>query len=1232
MLPTGNIGRDGWTVDITLWLDDLGLGQYAPAFLANDIDRETLATLGDDDLKELGVASLGHRKRLLRAIAALPPGGAAEAAPAPPAPAAALPEAERRQVTVLFADLAGYTALSRSLDAEALHRLTDGFLAAADRIIEAHGGTIDKHIGDCAMAVFGAPVAHGNDPERAVRAALAIQSAMPELGRQLGRPLEVHIGIAAGQVVASGTGGERHRAYTVTGDSVNLASRLTDAAGAGEILISDAVRAQLGERFELAAAGALPVKGFEHAVPAWWLLGIAGGRTAPPRPMVGRQAELRQVEGVLASCQESGCGQSVYIRGEAGIGKSRLAEAFQDRAAALGFACHVGLVLDFGTGTGRDAIRSLVRALLGLPLAVEDDTARDAVTAAIADGLLDGERRVFLNDLLDLPQPVDLRAVYDAMDHASRERGRRATLAELVRSASRRRPRLLLVEDLHWADRPTLDQLAILAETVADCPAVLVMTSRLEGDPLDRAWRARIGAAPLTTIDLGPLRPQEAEAFAGNYPEADADLVRRCLARAAGNPLFLEQLLRHAGERAGDVEQGVPASVQSLVQARMDRLGAADRRALQAAAVLGQRFAPEALRALVDDPEASCDGLIAALLVRPQGEDFLFAHALIRDAVYDTLLRARRRELHRRAADWFATRDRVLHAEHLERAEDPQAPLAFLAAARQQAGQYRYEAALRLVERGVALAREPAERFALTCFKGDVLHDLGRMPDARAAYQAALEVAPGGREVCLARLGLAAVARVVDELDAAFADLDAAEAAACAAGLVAERARIHFLRGNLCFPRGDIEGCLAEHEKSLELARAAGSAELEAAAEGGLGDAEYVRGRMITAHARFRRCVELCREHGFGRIEVANLGMIAHTELYFRPQAEALEDGLAAVEAAARVGHQRAELNACLAVIFASVALTRGDLARAYIARASKLVRRRGGQTRDRRGPARRRGRDPSRGPRGGAPDRAGLPRRHHLRRPRARDLGRRRTRRGTGRRRASPRAGCRGAQSSVVLHRRDRGHAHGRRLGGSGALCGSARGLRAPGAAALVDLLRRARARPRRPRARAARRADARGARPAAHGRRAPRTEARSPGDRGRARRLSPRPLSRVCGGAASRACAAGPGASPLTGRSRVRPNGCRRLRRERAACALDALARSSVERTEVAARGRSCHARAPFSVRQRPPDRLPRGGLGSARPSDPRHPHLEPALAQRRPAARRPAPGDRARHAELR
>jgi class 3 adenylate cyclase len=671
-------------VDAGTWLRKLGLGRYEQAFRDNDVDAAVLPQLTAEDLKELGIASVGRRRKLLAAIAALGQGSAVR----PPSAAADLEtRGERRHVVVLFADLAGYTALSRELDAEDVHLLLGRFFERADRIIETHGGHIDKQIGDCVMAVFGAPVAHGDDAERAVRAALALRDAMPEVSAELARPVHVHVGVASGQVVASGTGSTHHRAYTVTGDTVNLASRLTGAAAAGEILLSEQVHRLLAERLHCGEVNDLAVKGYAEPVRAWRLLGLRD--TIERRPFAGRRGELRRFRGALAACRDTGRGRAIHVRGEAGIGKSRLLEEVQHLARELGFLCHTALVLDFGADSDRDAIRELVRAMLGLETP--------------DGGLVAVEDAAFLNGLLGLPQPAELRSLHDAMDHDARAAGKRRLVARLVERASRRQPRLLAVEGVRWADRPTLAYLAALTDTVATCPALLVTASRPEGDPLDVAWRARLGDRPFASLELGPLRPDEARTLARAFTAAHVPFAERCVGRAAGNPLFLEQLLGHAEEGA---EAGVPGSVQSLVQARLDRLDPADKAALHAASVLGLRFDREALGHPLARPDYSPERLVVHALVRPHVDGFLFAHALIRDAAYGGLLRSWRRELRQRAAVWFAGRDPALHAAHLDRADDPGAPRAYLAAARLQVTEYRYESALDLARRGPGHGRE----------------------------------------------------------------------------------------------------------------------------------------------------------------------------------------------------------------------------------------------------------------------------------------------------------------------------------------------------------------------------------------------------------------------------------------------------------------------------------------------------------------------------------------------
>ena len=763
---------------------------------------------------------------------------------------------------------------------------------------------MDEHPGDCVMAVFGAPVAHGNDCERAVRAALAIHEvALPAVSEAAGRQLQAHIGIAAGQVVATRSSGPG-QTFALTGQSVNLASRLADAAHPGETLISKAVWQTVSDLIIAEGMGQIAVKGLERPIGAWRVLRLRVAPAEPTRRFVGRRAELNQFQAVVAGCLEAASGLAVYVRGEAGIGKTRLVEEFRHLAKSQGFACHTGVVLDFGVGEGWDAIQAIAYGLLGLSPGADPEARQAAAVRAVTEGLLEADEGIFLNDLLNLSQPTDLRLLYDAMDNSVRARGRRKVMAELVRRASARQPLMLVVEDLHWADKVILQYLAELTATVTECTAVLVMTSRIEGDPIDEAWRGAARGSPLLTMDLGPLRRQEAIALAGSALTAMPRLALACIERAEGNPLFLEQLLRIAEETAAAT---LPGSIQSLVLARVDRLDPLDKRALQAASILGQRFSLDVLRNLLRNPGYTCAGLIKHYLVRPDGEHFLFAHALLWEGVYTSLLHARKRELHRQAAEWFAAGDPV-RAEHLDRAEDPGAPRAYLEAALGQAAAYRPGRAMELVERGLALGTDRRDICALTCLRGKTLHDLGSIAQSIEAYRHALNFASDDAERCEAWLGIAAGMRVQDQFDEAFAVLEQAESAARRLGLISALARAHYLRGSLYFPLGHIERCFREHQQALQSARKAGSAELEARALSGLADASSMRAHIKTAHEYFDRCIELARPHGFGRLEVANRHMRGIMRYYQNDLRGAIDDTLAGAAAAARVGQQRAEM------------------------------------------------------------------------------------------------------------------------------------------------------------------------------------------------------------------------------------------------------------------------------------------------------------------------------------
>ncbi|MGD2063126.1 MAG: BTAD domain-containing putative transcriptional regulator, partial [Nitrospirota bacterium] len=815
----------------------------------------------------------------------------------PSAPATAGGEPTLRQATILCAALTEIATHGEPPDIEERHQASAVLFDVVAARVAAYGGVVLRHDAETVTTLFGLPTARSTDTERALRAACEIHCRLAELDAD-GRTVCAGIGIASGRVLVSGQHADHYRGHTVTGRAVDEAAVLVARAGAGEVLASDAVhRAVVGR----VSARGVASPGADGA--AWRIDGVCTVETDPPG-FVGREVERRQFDVAAQLCAELGRGQTFLVRGEAGIGKSRLLAQWIAGAEEHGFRCHVGHVVEFGATVAGDPIQALVTGLLDLPPSPDHAALEEAVDQAVAAAWIDGDQRPFLNDLLGLPQPSDLLALCDAMGTAARERGRHAVVGRLAGEASRGRPVVLAVEDIHWADPVTLGHLADLAAVVTDCPALLVMTSRVEDEPLDPDWRGAMHGAPLTTIDLGPLRNDEACELAAEVVGAESEFTRHCVERAGGNPLFLEQLLR-AGEEPGE---GVPDLVQSIVWARLDHLAPEDKAAAQAASVLGQRFSAAALRHLIDAPEYACRPLMEQRLVRPDAAEYVFGHALIRDAVYASLLRSTRRDLHRRAAAWFASEDPVLHAEHLDRGEDPRAAAVYLEAAHGQAAAYRHERALALVRRGMAVAKDDGDAFGLACLHGDLLRETGQLKASVAAFESALAHAPDAAAQGRAWIGMAAALRVEDRHDEALAALDKAQAAIPAEAHPEEVAQLHYHRGSILFPLARIDECLAEHRLAHQHAEEAGAPALVARALSGVADAHYQRGQMVSAQDHFQRCVALCREHGLGRIEVANLPMLGLTRFYRADVAGALEDVRAAIDLAVTVGNRRAEI------------------------------------------------------------------------------------------------------------------------------------------------------------------------------------------------------------------------------------------------------------------------------------------------------------------------------------
>jgi class 3 adenylate cyclase len=829
------------------------------------------------------------------------------------------PEGDRRPVTVLFCDLVGYTHLSSVLDAEDVHALLERFFALVDATVDRFGGTIDKHIGDAAMALFGAPLARGNDAERAVRAALEIQASVPKLTTGLPSALAVHVGIATGEVIASSVGSQHHRGYTVTGEAANIAARLLEKAVSGETLVSDDVYKATNHVVAYQSLGSLALKGVGHPVEVWRPTGI---RSSAPEAhaLVGRRSELGQFRAVLDACVNGTTGAALLIRGEAGIGKTRLMDELQSIAAASGMSCTAGFVLDFGTARGHGAVRTVVAGLLGLGSAATLDTSESAIDEIFEGGSLQADDALYLRDLLEMSPPEASRKHYEAMDAAARTYGKERVVAALAKTSADNRPLLVTVEDVHWADPETLSLLAAITRATANSRTVLVMTTRVEGDPLDARWRSIAGGGTLITVDLSPLSPADARSIARRFIDVSA-FADQCVERAGGNPLFLEQLLRGAG----DLTDGrLPASIQSVVLARTDLLAPHDRRAIQAASVLGQRFSLAHLRSLLQEPQYDCDILIRNVLIRPTRDGLQFAHALVRDGVYGSLTNARKRELHSSAAAIFAD-DPVLRAEHLDRAGEPEAARAYLAAAKAQAILFRQDQAIALAARGLALATLAHDTFELAILVGDLQLDAGRGTEALDAYVQALAVANEEADRCRALLGCASSNRLITRVDDAFAGLAEAEPLAVARSDDRALAEIHYLRGNLHFARGHLVECRSEHQLALEAARRVEAPEWQARALSGLADAQYMDCRMATALSHFAGCVDLCEAYGLTRIAVPNRVMMGHCRIYTCKFDLGLDDMRMAREAAIRIGNRHAEMFATHSLGMCLIAAGRYD-------------------------------------------------------------------------------------------------------------------------------------------------------------------------------------------------------------------------------------------------------------------------------------------------------------------
>ena len=845
-------------------------------------------------------------------------------------PRAETPEqAERRQLTVMFCDLVGSTALSERLDPEDLRDVIRSFQETCAAVLTRFDGFIARYMGDGLLVYFGYPQAHEDDAERAVRAGLEIVEQVASL------TLEVRLGIATGLVVAGdiiGDGASEERA--VLGDTPNLAARLQGLAEPDTVVISAATRRLVDGLFVCDDLGAQRLKGISEPVTAYRVRAAStvasrfeATATRGLTPLVGRD----DVVGLLLALWQragDGEGRAALVCGEAGIGKSRMVWALRERLAGEAYEP----VLLFGSPFhGNSAYHPLIvhlAARLGFEKADDAGRKLDKLDAALGElDLPAGEMLPVFASLLSLPTEIS--------DPEELRRRTPDAVAALIDAIARRQPVLMVAEDAHWFDPSTLALLDRLIDRVASAAVFLVVTSR--PDPR----RDGRGHEHATRLNLDRLsRTESARLVAGvaGGKALPGEVLDDIVAKTDGVPLFVEELTKTVLEsellRAEDDRYvltgplrslAIPASLQDSLTARLDRLGPA-KEVVHLAATIGRSFGYRMLAAVAgfepDALAATLGTLAEAGLIHVHGTapdaHYEFKHGLIQETAYRTLLNRTRRGYHRRIA-------RVIEDRFADVAEaEPE----LLAHHFTEAGEA--EPALEGWQRaGHRAARRWANAEAASHFT-NALAMLEQLPESADRSR---------REVTL-RLDLVASMRIVDRYREAQAVLDRAETLAVELGQTRELSRIHYHRGSIFFPTGNIDGCLEHHERARELAREAGSPEDEARALSGLGDAYFLRGRVLTAENHFDQCIGLCRRNGFPAIEGVNLSMRGHMRLYLNRLPEALEDCEAAVGAARETGNRRTEMVArgsCLGKVLFEMADL--DRAEAEFRRALDLAR-----------------------------------------------------------------------------------------------------------------------------------------------------------------------------------------------------------------------------------------------------------------------------------------------------
>jgi class 3 adenylate cyclase/tetratricopeptide (TPR) repeat protein len=657
--------------DIAEWLRSLDLPQYEQAFSDNAIDIETLPDLNEVDLEKLGVL-LGHRKKMLRAIARLMSGASAELAPVRDTPRVSQRSdaAERRQLTVLFCDLVASTALSTRLDPEDLHEVLSRYATRVSEEVTRFGGFVARFLGDGVLVYFGYPQAREDDAERALRAALSLVDNISQLEFPTGA-LQTRVGVATGLVVvgdlAEGGDGQEHE---VVGETPNLAARLQALAEPNTVVVATSTRQLVGDLFEFRDLGTAPLKGFAEPVRAWQVLGTSrvdsrfeALRTASLTPLVGREDELDLLLRRWHRAR-AGEGQIVLLSGEPGIGKSRILAAFERGLQGEPHFRHPF----FCSPHHQDSplypfIAQIERAAR---FAREDtpETKLDKLEALLSQsGDSPPEERALFAEVMGLPTAHRYPpSILDA------QRKREMTMAGFVRQLevyARQRPVFLYFDDIHWIDSTSLELLDVIAARVLNLPVLFCLTFRPEFEP---PWTGLPHVTSLALSRLGQREAAQLVARVAGDKSLPADILEQIVRRADGIPLFAEELTKALLEGGLLREQddhyvldgplpsvAIPSSLYASLMARLDRLSPV-KEVAQLGAAVGREFSYEVIAALARRTDAQLRGALEKLVSSglvfrrgiPPNDSFIFKHALVQDAAYSSLLRRQRQELHAR--------------------------------------------------------------------------------------------------------------------------------------------------------------------------------------------------------------------------------------------------------------------------------------------------------------------------------------------------------------------------------------------------------------------------------------------------------------------------------------------------------------------------------------------------------------------------------------------------------